>query len=370
MHELTHHKVFQLMEEWAPKYLAYDWDPIGLQVGNYNERTKNVLVTLDVTSEVVREAIEQNVNLIISHHPILFRAVQQINTATSDGKLLQKLLKHDITVYSAHTNLDIANGGVNDVLAGLLQLRDLQPLADIKNESLYKIVVYVPKSHAENVREALSLGGAGHIGNYSHCTFQTAGEGTFKPLEGTDPYIGETGKIEYVSEYKIESIVPKEKLTQAIDQMIKAHPYEEVAYDIIPLENKGESIGLGRIGSLQTKQSLESFASFVKDVFQINQVKVTGQLQKSVRRVAVIGGSGEKYIPVAKRQGADVLVTGDVTFHQAQAAEASGLAVIDAGHYIEQLATHRMQQYIQEKLTSTKSTVFRSKVNTNPFQYI
>src|SRR5690625_3045661 len=370
MNDIIHQQVFQWMEEWAPRDYAYDWDPVGLQVGNYNEKTKNILVTLDVTSEVVAEAIENNANLIISHHPILFRAIQQIDTATSEGKLLQKLLKHNITVYSSHTNLDMASGGVNDVLANLLQLNNLQPLADLKYESLYKIIVYVPKSHAENVREALSLGGAGHIGNYSHCTFQTAGEGTFKPLEGTNPYIGESGKIEYVSEYKIESIVPKDQLTEAIDHMIKAHPYEEVAYDIIPLENKGKSIGLGRIGTLQTKQSLETFALFVKDVFQINQVKVTGQLQNIMERVAVIGGSGEKYIHVAKRQGADVLVTGDVTFHQAQAAEAIGLAVIDAGHYIEHLATHEMHQYLERKLASTDRTVYQSKINTNPFQYI
>src|SRR5690625_385675 len=370
MNDIIHQQVFQWMEEWAPRDYAYDWDPVGLQVGNYNEKTKNILVTLDVTSEVVAEAIENNANLIISHHPILFRAIQQIDTATSEGKLLQKLLKHNITVYSSHTNLDMASGGVNDVLANLLQLNNLQPLADLKYESLYKIVVYVPKSHAEDVREALSRGGAGHIGNYSHCTFQTAGEGTFKPLEGTDPFIGEKGKIEYVSEYKIESIVPQNHLSKAISEMIAAHPYEEVAYDIIPLENKGESVGLGRIGTLKEKQTLETFASFVKDTFQIDQVKITGPLHSSIKRVAVIGGSGEKYIPIAKRQGADVLVTGDVTFHQAQAAETLGLAEIDAGHYIEHLATDKIQQYLQGKLLSTNNTVYRSTINTDPFQYL
>src|SRR5690625_4957747 len=159
MNKLTHGQVFQLMEEWAPKYLAYDWDPIGLQVGNHHDAVKNILVTLDVTIDVVQEAIEKNVNLIIAHHPMLFRAVQSINTQTSQGKLLQKLLKHNITVYAAHTNLDIADGGVNDVLANLLQLKDTKPFVDVNHQSLYKIVVFVPESHAEDVRHALSSGG-------------------------------------------------------------------------------------------------------------------------------------------------------------------------------------------------------------------
>lgn len=370
MSDLTHKKIFQWMEEWAPKNFAYEWDPVGLQVGNDRDVVRNILVTLDVTEAVVNEAIKNNVNLIIAHHPMLFQAVQSINTATSQGKLLQTILKNDITVYAAHTNLDIAHGGVNDVLAQLLQLQNIKPLADIYKESLYKIVVFVPESHAEHVRHALSSGGAGHIGNYSHCTFQTKGEGTFKPLAGTNPYIGTEGTIEYVPEYKIESIVPQTHLTSALEQMIDAHPYEEVAYDVYPLANKGKQYGLGRIGSLNDKQTLESFTTFVKDAFHLNNVRVTGDLQKSIKHVAIIGGSGEKYIPTAKRKGADLLITGDVTFHQAQLAEDIGLAVIDAGHYIEHLAVEAIEQYLQAKLQSKTIQVHHSTINTDPFQFV
>lgn len=370
MSKLTHSDIFKWMEQWAPKQLAYDWDPVGLQVGTYNDVVNNILVTLDVDLRVTLEAIENNVNLIISHHPLLFKAVQSINTDTPQGKLLQKLLAHEITVYAAHTNLDIAQDGVNDALADLLSLQNKRPMADVNYESLYKIVVFVPESHAEQVRHALSQGGAGHIGNYSHCTYQSKGEGTFKPLEGTDPFIGTQGKIEYVPEYKIESIVPKSKLNSVVYEMIKAHPYEEVAYDIYPLANQGEATGLGRIGKLAEKMSLEQLIYDVKQTFQLETVRVTGSFNRPIEHIAIVGGSGEKYIQVAKRMGADVLITGDVTYHQAQLAEQIGLAIIDVGHYIEHLAMKSVQQYLQNKITKENIQVYLSKVNTNPFQNV
>lgn len=370
MNNLTHSNVFRWMEQWAPQSLAYDWDPVGLQVGSYKELVKNILVTLDVDLRVVKEAIGKNVNLIIAHHPLMFNAIQSINTDQTQGKILQKLLANDITVYAAHTNLDIAEGGVNDVLADLLELENKRPLADIQEEALYKIVVFVPESHVEKVRHALSSGGAGHIGNYSHCTFQTKGEGTFKPLEGTNPFIGTQGKIEYVPEYKIESIVPKHKLDQAIQKMISAHPYEEVAYDIYPLDNKGKKHGLGRIGHLKESMSLEQLIKTVKEAYQLDTLRFTGDLQQTINRVAVVGGSGQKYIQIAKQKDADVLITGDVTYHQAQIADEIGIAIIDAGHYIERLALKSIQQYLQKKIAGHLIQVHVSKVNTNPFQNV
>src|SRR5690625_1754828 len=182
--------VFQVMENWAPKNLAYDWDNVGLQIGSYHKQVNKVMITLDVLESVVDEAIKKEVDLIIAHHPLFFKSVKQINYDTPIGRTIAKLIQHDITVYAAHTNLDIANGGVNDLLCEKLQLHSTKNLIHIKNEKLYKLMVYVPLSHAENVRNAISNAGAGHIGNYSHCTFQTKGQGTFKPLAGTNPYIG------------------------------------------------------------------------------------------------------------------------------------------------------------------------------------
>src|SRR5699024_6016275 len=204
MNQLTNADIFQWMESWAPKKLAYDWDPIGLQIGSYHKKVKKVMVTLDVLDSVADEAIEQNVDLIISHHPLLFKPLSQLDTNTPKGRIVQKLIKHDITVYSAHTNLDIASGGVNDMLCEALNIEPEDFLVSKETGKLYKLAVYVPVTHEEIVRDALGNSGAGHIGNYSHCTFQTQGIGTFKPLEGTNPFIGEKGKMEYVDEVRME----------------------------------------------------------------------------------------------------------------------------------------------------------------------
>lgn len=358
------------MEEWAPRPLAYDWDNVGLQVGSYNDHVKKVMVTLDVSEDVVHEAIDHGVNLIISHHPLLFKSFKKVNVDTAKGRIIQKLLQHQITVYTSHTNLDIAPGGVNDVLCDQLDITEKSPLIHHKSESLYKLTVFVPVSHAEDVRNALSEGGAGHIGNYSHCTFQMKGKGTFKPLEGTNPYIGEKGQLEFVDEYKIESIVPEQNLSTAVKAMVKAHPYEEVAYDIYRLENKGVTYGLGRIGNLNQPRTLENLCHLVKSVFNMSHVRVTGDVTKEVKKVAIIGGSGEKYLLQAKHKGADVYITGDMTFHQAQLAEDIGLAVIDAGHYIEQTVTKAIQHKLQQKCADQHIDIILSHVNTDPFQFM
>lgn len=370
MKQLTHGQIFKWMEQWAPRTLAYEWDNVGLQVGSYNDPVKKIMVTLDISEAVVDEAINNGVNLIISHHPLLFKPLQQINVDAAKGRIVQKLLQHRITVYTSHTNLDIAPGGVNDVLCSHLKMNNTSPLVPVKNESLYKVIVFVPHSHAEDVRQALSEGGAGHIGHYSHCTFQTKGQGTFKPLEGTNPYIGKQDRLEFLDEYKIESIVKEQQLSTAIDAMIKSHPYEEVAYDIIPLANKGMTFGLGRIGNLHQPMTLKELCDHVKSAFKMTHVRVTGDVTKKVKRAAILGGSGEKYLTKAKHAGADVYITGDMSFHQAQLAEDIGLAVIDAGHYIEQAVTKAIQEKLQPKCVDKYIDVLVSNINTDPFQFM
>lgn len=362
--------VFKIIENWAPQSLAYDWDNVGLQVGSYNRRAKKVMITLDVLEKVVDEAVEKDVDLIIAHHPLLFKSLNQINFDTPKGRTIAKLIQHNITVYAAHTNLDIAQGGVNDILCKRLQIQPTEHLVHVKNEKLYKVVVYVPHSHANEVRDAMSNAGAGHIGNYSHCTFQTEGQGTFKPLEGTNPYIGQVDQVEYVEELKIESIVQESMLESVVKLMVQAHPYEEVAYDIFPLMNEGESVSLGRLGQLQEKMSLEAVATKVKSDFNLDHVRVIGDLKKLVQNVAVIGGSGEKYIHQAKRKGADVFITGDLTFHTAQEAEEIGLAVIDAGHYIEEVMKKATKTKLEKQFYNHDIQFVVSETNTNPFKFI
>lgn len=370
MSKLTHNKVIQLMENWAPRDLAYDWDPTGFQLGNPQAKTKNILISLDVLESVVDEAIEGGVNLIISHHPLIFSPIKTLDLRTPKGRTIEKLLKHDISVYISHTNLDIAKGGVNDLLAEELDLQSIKPLVEEGNEALYKLIVYVPKSHLNQVREAFHKGGAGYIGNYSHCTFQGEGQGTFKPLKGSNPYSGQLDQISFVDEYKLESITAEKNLERLLQEIKAAHPYDEMAYDLYKLENKGESFGLGRIGLLEEEMELAEFAKHVKSRFKLDGLKVTGNLDSPVKKVAILGGSGEKYISSAMAKAADVYVTGDMTFHVAQDAMEMGLNILDAGHYIEKIMIQATKEYLSKQLKGEPLNIYASKINTNPFQYL
>jgi len=362
--------VFQIMEAWAPKKLAYDWDNVGLQIGSLQKPVRKIMVTLDVLESVVDEAVEKDVNLIIAHHPFMFEPMKQLNTDSPKGRIIHKLLQHDITVYASHTNLDAASGGVNDMLCDLLDVGDRETLVHTYTEQLYKLAVYVPITHVDAVRNALSNAGAGHIGNYSHCTFQTEGQGTFKPLEGTNPYIGTQEKLEYVDEVKIETILEQSKLNSIVQAMIKSHPYEEVAYDVYPMKNEGQAYGIGKVGNLNKQKSLQALCEQVKAAFDVPCVRVTGDLTKKVKKVAVLGGSGEKYIHKAKEMGADVYITGDMTFHPAQDAWQMDLSVIDPGHYIEKVMKKATKQYLNQQLHDKNIEVIVSEAHTEPFQFL
>ncbi len=362
--------IFQLMEKWAPKHLAYDWDNVGLQVGSFNNQVTKVMVTLDVMESVVDEAIENHVNLIIAHHPLLFKPVKQVNVDTPHGRIIQKLVQHNISVYASHTNLDTADGGVNDMLCVLLNINRTEVLQQTYQEELVKIAVFVPRTHLKEVRDAMSENGAGHIGDYSHCTFQSEGQGTFMPQEGTNPYIGSANNLAYVDEVKVESIIPHPKSARVIDAMVNAHPYEEPAYDIMPLHNPGQTYGIGRIGALDKGVTLQDFSEQVKQAFEVPSLRVTGDLTKKVKKVAVLGGSGEKYIHTAKKMEADVYITGDMTFHAAQDAWQMGLAVIDPGHHVEKVMKKRTKEYLDNFLNNKDIEVILSNSNTEPFQFI
>lgn len=362
--------IFQAMENWAPKHLAYDWDNVGLQVGSFQNGVKKVMITLDVLSSVVDEAIENNVDLIIAHHPLFFKSIKQLNIDSSQGNIIQKLIKHNISVYAAHTNLDIAKGGVNDSLCDLLGIQDRKVLLKSHMEKLVKIVVFVADTHAEDVRNALGEKGAGHIGNYSHCTFQTEGRGTFLPLEGTNPYIGSQDKLEFVDEIKIETILPEHKLARVVAAMIEAHPYEEPAYDVYPVEQSGQPYGIGRIGTLNKGMTLKQLGEHVKEKLNVPGLRITGDLSKDISKVAILGGSGEKYIHTAKQMGADVYITGDMTFHTAQDAWQMGLSIIDPGHHVEKVMKEATKKYLDDYFSDEQINSIISNSNTEPFQFI
>ncbi|MBO8168859.1 MAG: Nif3-like dinuclear metal center hexameric protein [Thermoanaerobacteraceae bacterium] len=363
--------VYKVIEEMAPLERAEKWDNVGLQIGEPEAPVQKVLVTLDITEQVVDEAVFEKADLIVSHHPFIFDSVKKIRFDEPKGRMIKKLICNNIMVYVAHTNLDKADEGVNHYLAQCLGLKDTRVLAPSGSEKLYKLVVFVPQDYIDQVRTAIGDAGAGWIGNYSHCTFRTPGQGTFKPLEGADPFIGEVGDLEQVEEYRLETIVPAAKLKPVLKAMFDSHPYEEVAYDLYPLANKGKEYGLGRIGSLPEFETLEAFALKVKQVLGTDQVGVVGDIQRPISKVAVCGGAGASMVDSALKHGAEVLLTGDIKFHQAQEALARGLAVVDAGHYAtERVIVPVVARRLQEKLADKKVEIILSTENTNPWQYL
>lgn len=361
--------IIRFFEQLVPPHLAVPDDPIGLQVGTLRKEVKKVMLALDVTPEVVEEALRHRVDLVIAHHAVIFRPLKSLRTDTRNGRLYEKLIKHDIAVYIAHTNWDIAPGGVNDVLAEKLELHDTKVLAPIHREKLKKLVVFVPEDYAASVSTALGDAGAGWIGNYSHCMFNISGTGTFKPGADTQPFIGKAGELERVDEIRIETVVSEDNVAEAVAAMLEAHPYEEVAYDLYPLDIKGDVYGLGRVGKLSQSVTLDEFAEKVKERYGLPSLRVVGNPKRTIRRVALMGGMGAKYLPDAVRARADVYITGDIDFHTAHDAIADGIALIDPGHHVEHHVLEPMRDRLAEALKNTDSTVLLSQVDTNPFRY-
>ncbi|OPX88532.1 MAG: putative GTP cyclohydrolase 1 type 2 [Pelotomaculum sp. PtaB.Bin104] len=363
-------QILNLMEELAPLKLAEAWDNSGLQVGDPEQEVSCVLLTLDLDLNVAAEAQNIGAGLIISHHPMFFKPVKSINLDSSQGKLIRYLLLNQISVYTAHTNLDIASRGVNQALAERIGLQNPVVLQETGRETYYKVAVFVPEEHAGAVRQAMAEAGAGWIGNYSHCTFMTAGTGTFKPLEGANPFIGAKGVVEQVAEIKVETLVPEGKLSEVTQAMLEAHPYEEVAYDIFLLQNSGHPYGLGRVGTLSEEMSFGQFAEMVKGALGLSTMRWGGSLEERVRKVAVCGGAGADLWEAAKRAGADIFVTGDIKYHTAQQMLASGLKFLDPGHYgTEAVVLPVLQNYLQERCRQLNMDiqVRISQVKTDPF---
>lgn len=364
--------VISYVEKLAPKAMALEGDKIGLHVGTLQKQVKKVMVALDVLESVVDEAIAEGVDLIVAHHAVIYRPLKNLRTDMAAGRLYEKLLKHDIAVYTAHTNLDVADGGMNDWLAEAIGLVQVDMLDVSYREALKKLVVFVPATHRDQVFQAMAGAGAGWIGNYSHCSFQLSGTGTFLPREGADPHIGETGKLESVEEVRIETIIPASRQGAVVKAMLAAHPYEEVAYDLIPLDNTGAGLGIGRIGQLPEPVTLRQLALTIKERFSLEGLRVIGDLEAPVRKVAVVGGDGSSYVSKAVFRGADVFVTGDIGYHTAHDAQAEGLFIIDAGHNIEKIMKEKLAAYLRERLQENgyATAVIASRVHTDPYQFL
>lgn len=364
-------KVISIIENYAPKYMAEDWDNIGLQMGSPAMQVDRVFITLDLNMEVLDEAINAGAQMIVVHHTPLFKPLKNIRTDYPQGRLVEKIVQQGLALYTAHTNLDSTYGGVNEVLAQKIGLKEIDNLATSWQEKLYKLVVYVPKDYSEMLRESMADEGAGCIGNYSDCSFSFEGIGTFRPLDGTNPFIGQKGQLERVEEVRLETIVPEVILNKVIKAMLKAHPYEEVAYDVIPLANKGRSTGLGRVGKLQEPITLAQFIDLVKNALNIEKIRYCGDLNSVVTKAAVCGGSGISLLPQVIFSGAEVFLTADIKYHEAQDVLAQGISCIDAGHFAtEQPIIPVMAEYLQNELIKDNIEVIQSKINTNPFRFL
>lgn len=371
MKQINGYEIISLFEQFSPKALAMEGDKIGLQVGDLSRPVENVMIALDVLDEVVEEAIRLKVNLIIAHHPPIFRALQKVTMDNPTGRLMHKLIKHEISVYAAHTNLDVAKGGVNDLLSEALGLQNAEVLIPTYEDKLKKLVVYVPEEHAIAVKKAIGDAGAGAIGNYSHCAFSTDGIGEFNPREGAKPYIGSINQLEQVKEVRVESVIPSSLEKKILKAMFNAHPYEEVAYDVYDLSIKGEELGLGRIGKIE-ETTLGDFANHVKQVLDVDRVRVVGNLDAKVKKVAVLGGDGNKYYSHTKMKGADVYVTGDMYYHVAHDAQAVGLNIIDPGHNVEKVMKKGVAKLLTQKCLEKgyQVNIFPSTIHTDPFTFI
>ncbi len=326
------HDLIGLLNALFPPELAEDWDNVGLQVGDPARVLSRGMVALDPGLDAVTAASAAGAQVLISHHPLLFRGLKQLTPEDEVGRVIWKAVKDDVTILSVHTNLDSGQPGLNSWLAERLAILDPVPLKPAPGAFL-KLVVFVPIDHQTTVAEALFAAGAGGIGHYDQCSFSVAGTGTFRPGEGSRPFIGRTGQREEVEELRLEVLVPRSRLGRVLERMFKAHPYEEVAYDLIALDNQWPAAGLGRIGRLARPVPLKTFVKSVKAALGCDTVRIVGADDVLVGKVAVCGGSGADLIRTARRQGAEVIVTGDVKYHEAKTALDIGIAIIDAGHF-------------------------------------
>jgi dinuclear metal center YbgI/SA1388 family protein len=301
-------------------------------VGDPTAPAERIMVALDPGRDALEAAVAANCNLLLTHHPLIFTPLKKISVNDPTGNLVALALRNSLAVVALHTNFDIAAGGINDLLAQRLEIGLCQPLKATAPEELVKLSVFVPHGHEEQVMAAL-FRYSGVIGNYRDCSFRTGGTGTFTPLAGARPFIGAVGKREEVAESRLEVLVRGTDVAAVVKALRKAHPYEEPAYDLYPLLNRGEERGLGRIGELPEATTLGEFAAFVKERLRLQGVRYVGDAGRRVKKVALCGGSGASLLRTAQYQGADVLVTGDVKYHEAREAEALGFALVDAGHF-------------------------------------
>lgn len=360
------HDIIASLQELAPIHYAENFDNVGLLTGSRTMEVSGILVTLDTLESVVEEAIEKKCNLIVSFHPIIFSGLKKLTGSNYVERTIQKAIKNDIAIYAIHTALDNSFYGVNYMMCEQLNLKNRQILIP-KQESIKKLVTYVPTKEASNLRNALFESGAGSIGNYDNCSFNIAGKGTFKGDENSNPSIGKKGKIHTEEETQIGITFPAHLESGILNALFENHSYEEVAYEVSTLENTNQRLGLGMVGELEQEMKEMDFLELVKEKFHCGCIRHSGLLEKPIKKVAVWGGSGSMAIEKAKKAGADILLTADLKYHDFFKAEQS-LVLADIGHYeSEQYTKSLLHSYLTENFANF--AIVLSNTNTNPIKY-
>ena len=363
---LTIREVINEIERVAPLALQESFDNSGVQVGDVNVEATGALICLDVTEEVLDEAIDLGYNLIIAHHPLAFRPFKSLTGANYVQRCMMKACKHDLVVYAAHTNLDNAFGGVNFHLAKRLGLTNVQVLAPMENK-LLKLVTFVPHAQSEVVRQAMFEAGAGQIGDYDNTSYNIEGIGSFRAREGSNPFCGEIGKLHMEKEIRIETILPTYLKNRVVSALLQAHPYEEPAYDLYPLANTWDRAGSGVIGELSQGVPGAEFVEKLKEVFNLHHVAHSALSDRVIKRVALCGGSGAFLTQTAIASGADVFITGEAKYNDFYDVEDKILLTV-IGHYESEIDTKELiRNIISKKIPNFASQL--SKVNSNPVKY-
>ncbi len=355
--------IISLFEDIAPIKLQDNFDNSGLNVGNPQTKITGVLLCLDIIPEVVEEAISENCNLIISHHPLIFSGLKSITGKNYIEKSIILAIKNDINILCLHTNIDSVTEGVSGKIADKLLLSNRQVLVP-KENSLKKLVVFVPESHAEVVRKAIFNAGAGHIGNYDCCSYNVNGFGSFRAGVEANPFVGEKGKIHYEPEIRVETIFPEYLQNKIIMAMLSSHPYEEVAYDIYKLDNNWNNVGLGIVGELSRELNEKDFLLYVKEKLNVKYLRHSLFTNRIVKKIAVCGGSGASFIRHAQLTGVDAYITGDIKYHDYFLIEKQ-LLLVDIGHYESEIFI--LEKFYDEIMKKNPNFAVRfTKINTNP----
>lgn len=327
-------EIIQKFETVIPLSYQESYDRSGLQVGSKKQKIKKILFAYDACHEVLRFAAKNRFDLIVTHHPLTLSDYKNINLDTYEGETLRLAIKNNIAIYSAHTNHDASLKSLNRHYAEKLGLTNLNALKPSQKKLYLKLVTFVPVSHTERVMQALFQAGAGHIGNYANCSFRTIGTGTFKGTQDTHPFIGKPGTLEEANENRLEVILTLEKKQAVVSALLKSHPYEEVAYDLIPLENTSSyAIGSGLYGDMEKTISVNSLIPKIKKIFKIKKLRLSAHRSKKIKRIGLCTGSGASLLPSAIAANVDLFITGDVKYHNAVDALRADVALIDVGHF-------------------------------------